>query len=89
MIVFYRYRSPVPLSSANIREAFDTLSEELERFAERAEIIVVGGAAPVLLFWRPRDHERHRRVLRQTRKLLTFERPRSELPDDWDFQTIG
>lgn len=37
MIVFYRYRSPVPLSSANIREAFDTLSEELERSAERAE----------------------------------------------------
>jgi hypothetical protein len=40
----------VPLSSADIRRAFDALSEELSGNADRAEIVVVGGAALVLLF---------------------------------------
>jgi hypothetical protein len=40
----------VPLSSADIRIAFDALSVEFERSGERAEIVVVGGAALVLLF---------------------------------------
>jgi hypothetical protein len=40
----------MPLSSADIRTAFDALSAEFERAGERAEIVVVGGAAVVLLF---------------------------------------
>jgi len=40
----------MPLSSADIRTAFDALSAEFERGGERAEIVVVGGAAVVLLF---------------------------------------
>jgi hypothetical protein len=40
----------MPLSADDIRQAFDTLSEELERQAQPAEIVVVGGAALVLLF---------------------------------------
>jgi Nucleotidyltransferase of unknown function (DUF6036) len=40
----------VPLSSADIRTAFDALSAEFEHDRERAEIVVVGGAAVVLLF---------------------------------------
>jgi Nucleotidyltransferase of unknown function (DUF6036) len=40
----------MPLSSADIRRAFDALSAEFEAAGERAEIVVVGGAALVLLF---------------------------------------
>jgi hypothetical protein len=40
----------VPLSASAIRQAFDALSAELARTGERAEIVVVGGAALVLLF---------------------------------------
>jgi hypothetical protein len=40
----------VPLSSSDIRIAFDALSAEFERGGEQAEIVVVGGAALVLLF---------------------------------------
>jgi hypothetical protein len=40
----------MPLSADDIREAFATLSDELQRAGERAEIVVVGGAALVLLF---------------------------------------
>lgn len=40
----------MPLSSADIRAAFDALSDEFRRGGDRAEIIVVGGAAVVLLF---------------------------------------
>jgi hypothetical protein len=40
----------MPLSSADIRAAFDALSLEFARSGERAEFIVVGGAALVLLF---------------------------------------
>jgi hypothetical protein len=40
----------VALSSADIRIAFDGLSLEFERAGERAEFIVVGGAALVLLY---------------------------------------
>jgi predicted nucleotidyltransferase len=40
----------VPLSSADIRIAFDALSSEFEEAGERAEFVVVGGAAVVLLF---------------------------------------
>jgi hypothetical protein len=40
----------VPLSAADIRAAFDALSEELANASEQAELIVVGGAALVLLY---------------------------------------
>ncbi len=40
----------MPLSSEDIRTAFDALSTEFERDDERAEIVVVGGAAVVLIF---------------------------------------
>jgi hypothetical protein len=40
----------MPLSADDIRHAFGVLSEELERHGRRAEIVVVGGAALVLLF---------------------------------------
>ena len=40
----------MPLSAEDIRQAFDKLSEELERQSQPTEIIVVGGAALVLLF---------------------------------------
>lgn len=48
----------MPLSSADIRTAFDALSVEFKRGGERAEIIVVGGAALVLLF-EARDTTKH------------------------------
>ena len=38
------------LSSADIKIAFDALSNEFEQAGERAEFVVVGGAAVVLLF---------------------------------------
>ena len=40
----------MPLSADDIRRAFGALSEELARHRQHAEIIVVGGAALVLLF---------------------------------------
>lgn len=40
----------MPLSADDIRRAFAVLSEELERHGQHAEIVVVGGAALVLLF---------------------------------------
>src|SRR5215203_6554120 len=40
----------MPLSADDIRRAFAALSDELHGQSERAEIIVVGGAALVLLF---------------------------------------
>jgi hypothetical protein len=40
----------VPLSSADIKVAFDALSREFEQAEERAEFVVVGGAALVLLY---------------------------------------
>ncbi|HET9956926.1 MAG TPA: DUF6036 family nucleotidyltransferase [Polyangiaceae bacterium] len=40
----------VPLSAGDIRTALDALSEELESATERAELLVVGGAALVLLY---------------------------------------
>lgn len=40
----------MPLTAGDIQRAFAALSDELERRAERAEIVVVGGAALVLLF---------------------------------------
>jgi hypothetical protein len=44
----------MPLSAADIQKAFSALSNELARGNDRAELIVVGGAALVLLF-RARD----------------------------------
>ena len=38
------------LSATDINQAFDALSEELANVDERAEIVIVGGAALVLLF---------------------------------------
>src|SRR5438876_550587 len=40
----------MPLSADDIRRALDELSRELEREGQRAEMMVVGGAAIVLLF---------------------------------------
>jgi hypothetical protein len=40
----------MPLSADDIHRAFAALSEELDRHDQRAEIVVVGGAALVLLF---------------------------------------
>lgn len=40
----------MPLSARDIKTAFATLSDELARQRQRAEIIVMGGAAMVLLF---------------------------------------
>jgi len=40
----------MPLSAEDIRRAFVALAEELERRGQHAEIVVVGGAALVLLF---------------------------------------
>ena len=40
----------MPLSAGDIKRAFDALSEELEHQRQHAELIVVGGAALVLLF---------------------------------------
>jgi hypothetical protein len=40
----------MPLSADDIRAAFDAPAGELARAKERAEIVVVGGAALVLLF---------------------------------------
>lgn len=40
----------MPLSADDIRRAFAALSEELERHGRQAEMVVVGGAALVLLF---------------------------------------
>ena len=40
----------MPLSATDIRRAFDALSQELDQRAQHAEIVVVGGAALVLLF---------------------------------------
>lgn len=40
----------MPLSADDIRRAFVALSEELERHGRQGEIVIVGGAALVLLF---------------------------------------
>src|SRR5215212_9379385 len=40
----------MPLSADDIRRAFAVLADELERRGQHAEIVVVGGAALVLLF---------------------------------------
>jgi Nucleotidyltransferase of unknown function (DUF6036) len=40
----------MPLSAEDIHRAFTALSDEFERHGRRAEIVVVGGAALVLLF---------------------------------------
>jgi hypothetical protein len=49
----------VALSADDIRRAFAALSEELEREKQHAEMIVVGGAALVLLF---QERERARKM---------------------------
>lgn len=80
--------SIVPLSSEDIRKGFAALEHELARRGERAEIVIAGGAALVLLF-----------NARQTTKDVDayFVRPEAmrireaaervaeelELPEDW------
>jgi hypothetical protein len=47
----------MPLSADDIRTALAALDEELRRTDDRAEVVIVGGAALVLLFRRARAHE--------------------------------
>jgi hypothetical protein len=48
--VLCRYRWRMPLSAEDITRAFTALSDELASKRERAELLVVGGAALVLLY---------------------------------------
>lgn len=82
------YRTVVPLSAEAIEQAFGALSVELERRARKAEIIVVGGAALVLLF-RARESTKdvdgyflrpEASVIREAAKAVA---DRLNLPNDW------
>ena len=78
----------MPLSAEDIRRAFAALSEELARRRQRAEIVVVGGAALVLLF-RARESTKdvdayfvkpEAAVLRDAAEAVAS---RLDLPGDW------
>ena len=78
----------MPLSADDIRHAFAALSLELERQRRRAEIVVIGGAALVLLFRARKEHERRGRVLRYAGGVSGAQRGGSsgrelESSDDW------
>jgi hypothetical protein len=78
----------VPLSSADIKEAFDALSEELSSGADRAEIVVVGGAALVLLFQARETTKDVDAVFLQpnassVRAAASRVAARLDLPEDW------
>ena len=76
------------LSADDIIRAFGALSEELERGNKRAQIIVVGGAAIVLLF-RARDSTKDvdayfvRPEAAEIRAAVEAVASRLELPSDW------
>lgn len=78
----------MPLAAPEIRKAFDALSEELEIASQQAEIIVVGGAALVLLFG-ARDTTKDvdayfvRPEASQIRDAVARVAMRLELPSDW------
>ncbi len=78
----------MPLSADDIRRAFAELSSELERQDRRAEIVVVGGAALVLLF-RARESTKdvdayfvqpEASLVREAAEAVA---ERLALPDDW------
>jgi hypothetical protein len=78
----------VPLSASDIQRAFAALSGELERRGRRAEIVVVGGAALVLLF-RARESTKdvdayfvtpEASVIREAAEAVAN---RLDLPGDW------
>jgi hypothetical protein len=78
----------VPLSASDIQRAFAALSGELERRGRRAEIVVVGGAALVLLFGAresTKDVDAYfvtpeASVIREAAEAVAN---RLDLPDDW------
>lgn len=78
----------MPLSADDIQRAFAALSDELDRRSRRAEIVVVGGAALVLLF-RARESTKdvdayfvtpEAAVLRAAAEAVSI---RLDLPIDW------
>lgn len=76
------------LSALGIRNAFDALSSELAQGDEKAEIIVVGGAALVLLFGaRETTKDVDVRVLKPATAVLRAAAARVarqlDLPEDW------
>lgn len=78
----------MPLSSDDIRRAFDVLSAELAHDGEQGEIVVVGGAALVLLF---EARETTKDVdacflmpdASHVRAIASRVAQRLDLPDDW------
>ena len=78
----------MPLSADDIRYAFAVLSDEIERRHRRAEIVVVGGAAIVMLFGARESTKGvdayfvtpEASVLREAAEAVAN---RLELPDDW------
>jgi hypothetical protein len=78
----------VPLSADDIQRAFAALSDELARHGRRGEIVVVGGAALVLLF-RARESTKdvdayfvrpEASVIREAAEAVAA---RLDLPGDW------
>ena len=78
----------MPLSADDIQHAFRLLSDELERIGVGAEIIVVGGAALVLLF-QARDSTKDvdayfvKPEASEIREAVARVADRMELPTDW------
>ena len=78
----------MPLSAEDITEAFAALSDELERRERRGEIVVVGGAALVLLF-RARESTKDvdayfvHPLAAEIREAAAAVANQLELPSDW------
>src|SRR5690349_5856947 len=78
----------MPLSADDINRAFAALSEELQRQQQHAEIVVVGGAALVLLF-RARESTKDvdayfvKPEAAEVRAAAEAVAKRLELPGDW------
>jgi Nucleotidyltransferase of unknown function (DUF6036) len=78
----------MPLSAEDIRRAFGALAKELEHRGERAEIVVAGGAALVLLFHaRETTKDVDAYILRpeasRVRAAVQYVADDLELPSDW------